>query len=548
MTRSRPAGRPRPRRPRARTATLALAALLGGALGALGTGPAAAAGPVRIMPLGDSITEGSDAQPTYRLALDQRLRAEGHAIDMVGSRRGTYPADFDQDNEGHGGWRADHLLGGRPGAADQGRLSTWVRAARPDIVILHIGTNDTRQCEAPASTAEEIERIIATARDANADVDVLVAQIIPGTPHEDRSCAADTPARYLDLNRRIAALAGRLSTSRSRVVAVDQHTGFDIAADTYDGLHPNAAGAARMADRFHDPLVALLGGVAPQPEPQPQPEPEPQPQPPPQPQPQPPPPAPAPAGSGAYWLAGVDGQVYPFGSGAALGDRQAVLADGHAEAADIEAVAAGGGYWVLDTAGGVGAFGSARHRGELAGTALRPGERAAALAARRDGGGYLVVTTAGRVAAYGSARARGDLLGIDLAAAIVDARLTPSGNGYWLVAADGGVFAFGDAGFLGSAADLPLVAPVVSLERTADGRGYWLVAADGGTFAYGAPFAGSMGGQALNAPVVGMARLGAGYLLVGADGGVFNFSDRPFAGSLGGAPPARPVVAVAAAG
>ena len=44
----------------------------------------------------------------------------------------------------------------------------------------------------------------------------------------------------------------------------------------------------------------------------------------------------------------------------------------------------------------------------------------------------------------------------------------------------------------------------------------------------------------MNAPVVGMARLGAGYLLVGGDGGVFNFSDRPFAGSLGGAPPDRP--------
>ena len=112
---------------------------------------------------------------------------------MVGSRRGTFPADFDQDNEGHGGWRADHLLDGRPGAADQGRLSQWLAASTPDIVILHIGTNDTRQCESPSSTAGEIRQIISAARSANADVDVLVARIIPGTPHEGRSCAADTP-------------------------------------------------------------------------------------------------------------------------------------------------------------------------------------------------------------------------------------------------------------------------------------------------------------------------------------------------------------------
>jgi hypothetical protein len=35
--------------------------------------------------------------------------------------------------------------------------------------------------------------------------------------------------------------------------------------------------------------------------------------------------------------------------------------------------------------------------------------------------------------------------------------------------------------------------------------GYWEVAADGGVFAFDAPFFGSMGGKALNAPVVGIA-------------------------------------------
>ncbi|HZM56693.1 MAG TPA: hypothetical protein VFC03_16860, partial [Acidimicrobiales bacterium] len=38
-----------------------------------------------------------------------------------------------------------------------------------------------------------------------------------------------------------------------------------------------------------------------------------------------------------------------------------------------------------------------------------------------------------------------------------------------------------------------------------DASGYWLVAADGGVFALGsAGFSGSMGGQSLNAPVVGI--------------------------------------------
>jgi hypothetical protein len=35
--------------------------------------------------------------------------------------------------------------------------------------------------------------------------------------------------------------------------------------------------------------------------------------------------------------------------------------------------------------------------------------------------------------------------------------------------------------------------------------GYWLVGSDGGVFAFDAPFDGSMGGQHLNRPIVGMA-------------------------------------------
>jgi hypothetical protein len=63
---------------------------------------------------------------------------------------------------------------------------------------------------------------------------------------------------------------------------------------------------------------------------------------------------------------------------------------------------------------------------------------------------------------------------------------TPSGLGYWIAAADGGVFAYGDARFYGSMGGEALAAPVVGMSATPDGDGYWLVAADGGVFAFGA--------------------------------------------------------------
>ena len=115
---------------------------------------------------------------------------------------------------------------------------------------------------------------------------------------------------------------------------------------------------------------------------------------------------------------------------------------------------------------------------------------------------------------------------------------TPSGGvgGYLLSAADGGVFAFGNAVFDGSMGGQPLNQPMVGMAETPDHGGYWQVAADGGIFSFGdAHFYGSTGSMQLNKPVVGMAATpdGGGYWLVASDGGIFSFGDAHFYGSTG---------------
>jgi hypothetical protein len=125
---------------------------------------------------------------------------------------------------------------------------------------------------------------------------------------------------------------------------------------------------------------------------------------------------------------------------------------------------------------------------------------------------------------------------------------TPTGKGYWVVGADGGVFAFGDAPFLGSMGGVALNAPIIRLVPTPTGHGYWLLASDGGVFSFGdAVFHGSTGNTRLVAPVIGMAATtsGRGYWLIAADGGVFSFGDAAFHGSTGGLNLAAPIVSVA---
>ncbi|MCU1451476.1 MAG: Esterase, partial [Acidimicrobiales bacterium] len=127
---------------------------------------------------------------------------------------------------------------------------------------------------------------------------------------------------------------------------------------------------------------------------------------------------------------------------------------------------------------------------------------------------------------------------------------TATTPGYRLVASDGGVFAFGSAIFLGSMGGQPLDRPIVGMVTTPTAKGYWLVAADGGVFSFGdAPYLGSMGGQPLHRPIVAMASTptGNGYWLVASDGGVFNFGDAGFLGSMGDHVLSAPIVGMASA-
>jgi hypothetical protein len=94
---------------------------------------------------------------------------------------------------------------------------------------------------------------------------------------------------------------------------------------------------------------------------------------------------------------------------------------------------------------------------------------------------------------------------------------TPDGNGYWEVASDGGIFSFGTAAFHGSMGGQPLNEPIVGMAPGPAGNGYWELAADGGVFSFGMPFYGSRGGQSPVDRFFAMAATpdGGGYLLAG---------------------------------
>ena len=159
---------------------------------------------------------------------------------------------------------------------------------------------------------------------------------------------------------------------------------------------------------------------------------------------------------------------------------------------------------------------------------------------------YHVLTRDGGVFSFGGAEFHGSLPGIGVRTPARDITEGP-GGGYWILGEDGGVFSL-DVPFYGSMGGQRLNRPVVGMEATATREGYWLVAGDGGIFSFGdAPFHGSTGNLRLNQPVVAMAptRSGAGYWMVATDGGIFTFGDAPFHGSTGDIRLNQPVFAMA---
>ncbi len=110
----------------------------------------------KIMCLGDSISEGINTSTTYRSYLYFDLKKAGYKFDFVGVNRGTCGSIDEGDKNG---WDSDHcsyfsaraseILGGnmpknRCSPAGSGNLRTWAPALKPDIAIVHLGTNDCR--------------------------------------------------------------------------------------------------------------------------------------------------------------------------------------------------------------------------------------------------------------------------------------------------------------------------------------------------------------------------------------------------------------------
>jgi lysophospholipase L1-like esterase len=216
------------------------AAALGACGGSAPDAPAQAV-TLRVLAAGDSITYGAGGNLYgYRLFLHDLSAAAGIDVHYVGSQSENLGPGT--GHEGHPGWRTDEL---------QAAIGDWLERERPDVVLLHIGTNDIFQGRPLGDAVASLEsavRLIGSLRPA--------AWTVLATPGPYRS---PKNAQAQQLAAHVRRIVEQRSAAGQRILLADVHAALAgspaaLPALLGDSAHPSDLGYYLMAKSFHAPL------------------------------------------------------------------------------------------------------------------------------------------------------------------------------------------------------------------------------------------------------------------------------------------------------
>ena len=260
------------------------------AVGTVSAAPAAAENEeaVKILSLGDSITDGYWTSGAYRKYMYHDLEQMGYNIDMVGPKGGnsntfTYngqSVSYDDNNAGYSGYAIQEMTTKehRSGILETIQ-ATWyngqnmIAAYQPDIVLLQIGTNDilSNYNDGITDRLENLVNVIL--QDLDADSTVFVSTIPDidaytradwlgsyginawGSTQEEKDQLMETVTGCIDTyNTSIYNLVLKMQSEGKNVQFADINSVVDYQTDLHDGVHPNEAGYENMGNYWAELL------------------------------------------------------------------------------------------------------------------------------------------------------------------------------------------------------------------------------------------------------------------------------------------------------
>ncbi|AFY56861.1 lysophospholipase L1-like esterase [Rivularia sp. PCC 7116] len=196
--------------------------------------------PFKIMPLGDSNTEGWGSWDlgAYRDDLWKLFDNSNYNIDFVGPHK-TGPSGFDRDNAGFSGWKIGEI---------DSAVDGWLNDAQPDMVLLMIGTNDILRDDNITQAPSRLNNLIDNITYQLPDTQLLVASIPPISRTESQKQQAIT------FNSHLPGIIDSKAAQGKNVSFVDVYSGL-TADDLQDGVHPTVEGYSKIADTWYDAIL-----------------------------------------------------------------------------------------------------------------------------------------------------------------------------------------------------------------------------------------------------------------------------------------------------
>lgn len=214
-----------------------------------------AASPCKVLPLGDSITHGLQSSDSggYRSQLFKLVLAGNQTLTFLGSQTAG-PASvsgmtFPKNHEGYDGYPIDSGTSTYGTAGISSVIPKPAFNTIPDIVLLHIGTNDiTSTGTLAATTSTRLDALLGKIVAAAPKALIIVAQIIP---------VNYTSADLDNYNSKIPGLVQARVAKGEHIISVDMSKmpKTNLAADK---VHPNDQGYAYMANVWYTALKPYL--------------------------------------------------------------------------------------------------------------------------------------------------------------------------------------------------------------------------------------------------------------------------------------------------
>ncbi|MFF5176141.1 fibronectin type III domain-containing protein [Micromonospora sp. NPDC000089] len=237
-------------------------------------------GTLKVMVVGDSMSQGHEGDYTWRYRLWQWFMDQHVSVDFVGPYYGTREPDGaapPSPPRMQGQTEVDSLAvnaAGRYAAAaapfDSSHFSVWGRQAaqdkdqirqqvatyQPDLLLVGLGFNDMGWfVSGPEGTLASMKSLVDNARAAKPDVRFALANVPQRTRIGGRD---DLPVNTDRYNAMLAAAIPAWSTANSPVKLVDWRGNYSCEVGGcpagYDGLHPNALGEFQIAHAFEKTL------------------------------------------------------------------------------------------------------------------------------------------------------------------------------------------------------------------------------------------------------------------------------------------------------